>query len=147
SLRPAKNATPFNWVITSPPYYGMRTYIPDQWLRNWFVGGSEVVDYSTDGQVFHSSPECFSDDLRKVWRNAAKVCADDATMVVRFGGIADRQADPIGIIKDSLRNSGWRIKTIKDAGTAARGKRQADTFLRQKSSSLSEYDVWASKYK
>jgi hypothetical protein len=23
----------FSWVITSPPYYGMRTYIPDQWLR------------------------------------------------------------------------------------------------------------------
>ena len=26
-------------VITSPPYYGMRTYIPDQWLRSWFLGG------------------------------------------------------------------------------------------------------------
>ncbi|MGE0543890.1 MAG: DNA modification methylase, partial [Dehalococcoidia bacterium] len=29
-------------VITSPPYYGMRTYIPDQWLRSWFVGGTSV---------------------------------------------------------------------------------------------------------
>src|SRR5262249_34411512 len=26
----------FRWVITSPPYYGMRSYFPDQWLRNWF---------------------------------------------------------------------------------------------------------------
>jgi len=29
----------FSWVITSPPYFGMRTYRPDQWLRNWFLGG------------------------------------------------------------------------------------------------------------
>ena len=28
----------FSWLITSPPYYGMRTYVPDQWLRNWFLG-------------------------------------------------------------------------------------------------------------
>src|SRR5262249_49221500 len=21
------------WIITSPPYYGMRTYLPDQWIR------------------------------------------------------------------------------------------------------------------
>lgn len=27
----------FTWVITSPPYFGMRTYRPDQWLRNWFL--------------------------------------------------------------------------------------------------------------
>jgi hypothetical protein len=28
-----------NWVITSRPYYGLRTYVQDQWLRNWFLGG------------------------------------------------------------------------------------------------------------
>jgi len=27
------NSKPYDWVITSPPYYGMRTYIQDQWLR------------------------------------------------------------------------------------------------------------------
>jgi hypothetical protein len=32
-------------VITSPPYYGMRTYIADQWLRNWFLGGRPEVPY------------------------------------------------------------------------------------------------------
>ena len=30
-----------SWVITSPPYYGLRTYIPDQWLRNLVCWGSE----------------------------------------------------------------------------------------------------------
>lgn len=64
SLRPIVPGTRFDWIITSPPYYGMRTYIPDQWLRNWFVGGSEVVDYSNREQVVHSSPDEFAADLR-----------------------------------------------------------------------------------
>jgi hypothetical protein len=37
----------------SPPYYGRRTYIPDQWLRNWFLGGSSNVEYSNDLQLAH----------------------------------------------------------------------------------------------
>jgi hypothetical protein len=53
---------PFDWVVTSPPYYGMRTYIPDQWLRNWFVGGPSAVDYSNANQLHHGSPEDFSTD-------------------------------------------------------------------------------------
>ena len=41
----------FDLVITSPPYYGMRTYVADQWLRNWFVGGPPEVPYGTKGQL------------------------------------------------------------------------------------------------
>lgn len=143
ALKPEALGIRFDWVITSPPYYGMRTYIPDQWLRNWFVGGSESVDYSSRNQVVHSSPEEFAGDLRRVWRNAESVCYEDANMVIRFGGIADRRADPLDLIKNSLSDSGWRITTIREAGSAAEGKRQADTFLRAKSTPLVEYDVWA----
>jgi hypothetical protein len=145
ALRPETPGTRFDWVITSPPYYGMRTYIPDQWLRNWFVGGPDVVDYSSRDQVVHSSPEDFSADLRQVWCNVESVSADDAKMVIRFGGIADRRANPLNVIKNSLAKSGWRITTIKEAGSATEGKRQADTFLRSKSQSMVEYDVWATK--
>jgi len=138
-----QSETRFTWVITSPPYYGMRSYIPDQWLRHWFVGGPDVVDYTARDQIAHSSPQDFAADLRQVWRNAASVCAEDATMVVRFGGIPDRRADPLSIIEDSLRESGWRIQAIKEAGSARSGKRQADTFLRSKTTPMTEYDVWA----
>ena len=54
------------WVITSPPYYGMRTYIPDQWLRLWFLGGPDTVEYSQHGQITHDSPQSFIDQLSKV---------------------------------------------------------------------------------
>ncbi len=143
ALQPEAPETRFDWVITSPPYYGMRTYIPDQWLRNWFVGGPDAVDYSNRNQVIHSSPEDFAANLRQVWRNAENVCAEDAKMVIRFGSITDRRANPLDLIKSSLSDSGWRITTIREAGSATEGKRQADAFLRTKSTPMVEYDVWA----
>jgi hypothetical protein len=133
----------FDWVITSPPYYGMRTYIQDQWLRNWFLGGPEEVDYGTAGQLEHSSPESYICQMRTVWRNAAHVCRSDARMVIRFGGIRDRNVEPLDLIKSSLSNSGWQIFTARPAGTALQGRRQAESFLLEASIPVSEYDVWA----
>ena len=135
----------FDWVITSPPYYGMRTYIPDQWLRSWFLGGPETVEYVNNEQVAHSSPDEFAADLRKVWQNVADSTSLTAQLVVRFGGISDRRADPLSLLKHSFLDSGWCIARILTAGSAREGKRQADSFLRKKSSPLAEYDVWASK--
>jgi hypothetical protein len=136
----------FRWVITSPPFYGMRTYIPDQWLRYWFVGGPDMVDYTNRDQVVHSSPEDFAADLRRVWQNVAGVCLSNATMVIRFGGITDRRVNPLDLLKSSLVDSGWRITTIREAGSAMEGKRQADAFLRNKTKPLVEYDVWAKRH-
>jgi hypothetical protein len=143
ALRPRVPKRPFRWVITSPPYYGMRTYVADQWLRLWFLGGPSRVDYSHGRQVEHGSPDAFSGDLRAVWRNAASVCQGDARLVIRFGGIADRAAEPLDILKSSLRDSGWRIQTLRSAGTANAGKRQAETFLRRSGKPRTEYDLWA----
>jgi DNA methylase len=135
----------FSWVITSPPYYGMRTYIPDQWLRNWFMGGPATVDYGprpTDFQ--HSSPEQFSQQLRQVWLNAASMSTASARLACRFGGIHDRRQDCIEILKSSFRNSGWRLTTIRDAGSALDGRRQAMQFGEdQKKRPRQEYDAYA----
>ena len=142
-LKPIDDSMRFSWVITSPPYYGMRTYIPDQWLRNWFLGGPAHVDYTNQGQIVHSSPEEFARDLRRVWRNAAVSCMPHATMVIRFGGIRDRRVDPLHLAKISFLNSPWRLIAICGAGTARRGKRQADAFLRKSSKPLLEFDIWS----
>jgi DNA modification methylase len=146
ALQPETPGAQFDWVITSPPYYGMRTYIPDQWLRNWFVGGPDAVDYTNRDQVVHSSPEDFAADLRQVWRNAERVCAEDSKMIIRFGGITDRRAEPLDLIKSSLSGCGWRITTIREAGSAMEGKRQADAFLRTKSKPIIEYDIWLNRH-
>ncbi|MBV9279205.1 MAG: DNA modification methylase, partial [Chloroflexi bacterium] len=131
------------WVITSPPYYGMYTYNPDQWLRLWFLGGSPTVDYSSAGQLHHTSPEVFAADLRAVWRNVASICRPGARLVVRFGGIHDRRADPLSILKASLEGSGWSILRVEPAGSAAAGRRQALHFLGESRAPREEYDLWA----
>ena len=134
----------FDWVITSPPYYGLRTYNPDQWLRLWFLGGSATVDYSQQGQMMHESKESFAQQLSEVWRNCASVCNHGARLVVRFGRIADRPVDALGLLRESLTGTGWRIQTRKNAGSAALGKRQAEHFG-IKSTAQQEIDLWAVK--
>ena len=133
------------WVVTSPPYYGMRTYIPDQWLRYWFVGGPPQVSYRFKGQLEHTSPAKFAADLGRVWKNMAGACAEGARMVIRFGGIRDRNQSPREIIWESIRlaDCAWKITTVKSAGLATNGKRQAKQFLSQLKEPVAEFDVYA----
>jgi len=133
----------FDWVVTSPPYYGMRTYIPDQWLRHWFLGGPAQVDYTNRNQLQHASPDEFVAGLRKVWRNVARVCHEGARLVVRFGGINDRKQDPLTLLKRSLEETPWRCQTACPAGTADKGRRQSRQFASLGKPPVEEYDVYA----
>jgi DNA methylase len=132
-----------HWIITSPPYYGMRMYRPDQWLRGWFVGSPARVDYSSEAQLAHTGPRVFVSQLRRAWRLAAEVCAPRARMVVRFGGIRDRKAEPLALVLASFADSRWKIASIRSAGCASSGKRQALHFTRPETTALEEHDVWA----
>lgn len=134
----------FSWVITSPPYYGMKTYVQDQWLRSWFLGGPPTVPYGLNHGLSHESPEQFIGQLSSVWSNAASVCSAGARLICRFGRINTRKQDSLVLIKRSLRNTGWRITAIRSAGTAHNGKRQASQFgKRIKSKARIEYDIYA----
>ena len=132
----------FGWVITSPPYYRMRTYLPDQWLRLWLLGGLETVDYSQSGQVCHQTPESFVADLRRVWDNCASVSRSEARLVVRFGSFPDCRLDPGELLRASLAGTGWRIQTRRDAGPVPAGRRQAEHFG-VTSTPRKEFDLWA----
>lgn len=134
------------WIITSPPYYGLRTYLPDQWLRLWFLGGKPCVDYSTTGQFGHSSPGEFALQLSQVWRNLSLVTAPGARLIVRFGAINGRACDPVDILRLSFQNTSWTIRRIRSAGSASRGRRQALHTGKTLKPPREEYDVWASMY-
>ena len=95
------------------------------------------------GAARSPQPAAYADQLRTVWKNVASVAAPDAQLIVRFGGIADRKADPLSIVKSSVRESGWKIATVKPAGSAASGKRQSLHFARTSTAAKDEYDVWA----
>jgi hypothetical protein len=132
----------FRWVITSPPYYGMRTYVPDQWLRGWFLGGPPVVDYSQGGQLTHSGRAEFVAELAIVWQRVSEVCLPDATMVIRFGAIQDRAVPSLDLLNASLIDAGWGITDVVPAGAADNGRRQADHFVRSRSAAIAEFDIW-----
>src|SRR5262249_34132431 len=121
----------FDWVITSPPYYGMRTYIPDQWLRYWFLGGPPEVSYCYEEQLRHTGPDVFGEQLPAVWHNGGMACTPEARLVVRLGGINARRAEPQALLKASLSSAGWQVTTSRPAGDASSGKRQSKQFARE----------------
>jgi hypothetical protein len=132
----------FSLVITSPPYFGMRTYVPDQWLRYWFLGGPPVATYRHNDQMTHHSPDGFAAQLATVLTNVTRSCLPGAKLVIRFGGIHDRSASPREIMLTALRQTGCglRLLTIRSAGSSLRGKRQADQFKRTLRMPMEEFD-------
>lgn len=135
----------FRWVITSPPYYGMRTYVPDQWLRNWFLGGPADVEYSMAKQIPHKSEDEFVAGLAAVWKKMASVCLPGAKMIIRFGALPSSKKEPRDLLSRTLAEAkcGWRTLTLKKAGTAKHGRRQYDQFGPSLSTPIDEIDLYA----
>ncbi|WP_455279016.1 DNA methyltransferase [Cupriavidus necator] len=131
----------FSVVVTSPPYYGMRTYVEDQWLRNWFLGGPDFVDYGKSEQLEHAGKDVFAKSLGLVWKNMASTKADSLDMYIRFGIIPSAKADAKALMLASLEESGvrWKMVHTRPAETAASGKRQADHMVAGSTAAL-EYD-------
>lgn len=129
-------------VVTSPPYYGMRTYIQDQWLRNWFLGGPAEVVYEADTQLSHSSHDEFVRDLARVWSRLKKR-SSGVHLYVRLGAIPSVKSDPRELFLSSLEESqDWKLVYTKRANTASQGKRQADQMQGQ-SRAEDEFDFHA----
>ncbi|PPK72539.1 DNA methylase [Methylobacter tundripaludum] len=128
-------------VITSPPYYGMRTYVQDQWLRNWFLGGPDRVDYTTGSQLEHGGTDVFANSLGRVWGNIGRHSSDNLHMYVRFGIIPSASVNAKNLFKASLEASGidWRLVSVRAADTADAGKRQADQ-MKTASAAAIEFD-------
>lgn len=131
------------WVVTSPPYYGMRTYRPDQWLRNWFLGGPPRVEYCQEGQISHRGREQFVQSIAEVWRRVADVCCDGAQMVVRFGAIPSTRLEPASLFEETVHaaHCGWRVVSVQKAGAASDGRRQASQFAVVQNRAREEIDI------
>jgi len=140
-LSPARR---FSWVVTSPPYFGMRSYRPDQWLRNWFLGGSADVDYDQKGQLSHHS-ERFAGELAAVWRAVARRCIPGARLIVRFGYLPSIPVNARDLLRTSFAraDAGWQIRGWVDAGSSSDGNRQAEQFGRCTQGAAREIDVYA----
>ncbi len=130
-------------VVTSPPYYGMRTYVEDQWLRMWFLGGQETVMYGNASQITHGSQESFINELAMVWDNISQSDAEKVDLYIRFGSVPSMKSDPRKIIKSSLAQSGdWELVSVRNASDAHEGRRQAEQ-MGMSSNAAVEYDFHA----
>jgi DNA methylase len=131
----------FSVVVTSPPYFRMRTYVEDQWLRNWFLGGPDHVTYAESEQLNHADRHSFTESLGEVWKNMARTRAGRLDMYVRFGVIPSAHMDPKEMILESLEASEveWRCVSTRVAGTAEENRRQAAQMWAESSADL-EYD-------
>lgn len=67
----------------------MRTYVQDQWLRMWFLGGNEMVDYENASQISHTGHDAFIQDLARVWSNVRKYSRKGPHLYIRFHVIFD----------------------------------------------------------
>jgi hypothetical protein len=134
----------YRWVITSPPYFGMRSYRPDQWLRLWFLGGPSTVSYDRREQIPHVLEEYMA-DLSQVWSNVAAKCAPGARLVVRFGAIPSSPRSPRECLLSTLArsDSGWRVQTVEGAGSPPPGMRQARQFAVGLGKAIEEIEVRA----
>ncbi len=136
------NAAP-SIVITSPPYYRMRTYVKDQWLRNWFLGGPDSVSYPDGPQLDHGSQQSYAASFGKVWRNIDNCAASSESlhMYVRFGIIPSASVDAKRLFRASLEESGshWRLVSTRSAESANAGNRQADQ-MKVTSTAAVEFD-------
>jgi hypothetical protein len=135
----------FSHVITSPPYLGMRCYVSDQWLRNWFVGATEDVEYDESQQLGSNTREAFVLQLARVWRRVAGVCTKDATLVVRFGALPSVAEDPAEVVRHSLARSdgSWKILKTRRVPPPPSARRQANQFTQSLKDALKEVDVYA----
>lgn len=139
--------TNFDLIVTSPPYYGMRTYVSDQWLRAWFVGGPPEVPYSTAtaGQIaLQPSQAAFTTALASTWRAVAKRSEIGARLVIRFGTLPSVKTDPEKMIFASVRESaaGWLVRDVCQVRPPSKRSRQASQFGKA-GTAVEEVDVTA----
>jgi hypothetical protein len=135
----------FSYVITSPPYLGMRCYVADQWLRNWFLGLREDVEYRESEQLSSTKHQTFISELAVVWHRVATVCKPGAKLAVRFGALPSQDRTPLCTLRESLKSSGvpWRIVTTREVPKAPKERRQSTQFLSDTKTAVREVDVYA----
>lgn len=136
-----------DYIITSPPYYGMDTYRPDQWLRYWALGNPAEVPYQDDTQVSRGGLQGFTDRLAAVWRRVGEISRNQAKLCVRFGSVPSKKVDPFEILEESFVLSGqpWFVVRVSRVPRLDRQSRQATQMgdVAQQNDASYEIDVIA----
>ena len=108
----------------------MRTYLGDQWLRAWFLGGPSTPSYTLKGSFGTVQVDRFSRALAATWRAVARCSASGARLVVRLGALPSIKHDVAAVLEDSIEMAaaGWKHVATEDAPPPPQTRRQAGQF-------------------
>ena len=102
---------PAQLVITSPPYLDTTSFEEDQWLRLWFLGGSEAPTRNTISRDDrHTRSDKYWAFIADMWRCLGAVTAERAHVIIRIGS---RTQSPVTMKSQLLSSSQLSGRTIK----------------------------------
>ena len=129
-------------MVTSPPYIDTTDYAEDQWLRLWFLGGSDRPTLRLHKDDRHTHATKYWTFLEEVWRGSASLLRDTATVVVRIGGTKlDKVALFEGLRGSLVRGLEGRTVTAVSGGSSSQiAKRQTNSFRPGTSANRMEHD-------
>lgn len=97
-------------VVTSPPYWGLRSYLPkDHPLKPYEIGSEPLPDCKSWGQA--QCGKCFVCTMVKVFRGVREVLRDDGCLWLNLGDKMGK-AGLIGLpwrVAMALQEDGWRL--------------------------------------
>jgi hypothetical protein len=99
----------FRLLLTSPPYYDITHYHYDQWLRYWMLGGPSWPSKVEDRyRGRFSSQTAYLELLDSVFRQAARIMADDGIIYVR----TDKRQFTLDTTRSALQRHfpNWRLE-------------------------------------
>lgn len=129
-------------IVTSPPYLNTTDYSEDQWLRMWFLGGSDRPQLRANKDDRHTNIDKYWKFLQETWDGIEPLLRDKATIVIRIGGAQIYKEELLDRLLDGLeRAMGMRrVRALHSGKSSEITKRQTNSFRPGTSPERVEHD-------
>ncbi|HUG23197.1 hypothetical protein, partial [Piscinibacter sp.] len=129
-------------VVTSPPYLDTTDYNEDQWLRLWFLGGSDAPHGGVNRDDRHTNLDDYWAFLKETWAGMNSLLKRGTHVVVRIGGTRIPKDDLMDGLLSSLRDglAELRVRPLTAGATTEIKNRQTNVFRPGTTSKRFEHD-------
>jgi hypothetical protein len=128
-------------VITSPPYFDVTSFVEDQWLRIWLLGGPHHPMDSRGGDDRHASRHKYWEFLTEAWQGIGALLAEQARIVIRIGGSGLALEETSNKLAESLRVGLNRAVHLVEASASLLQRRQTQAFRPNSQGIKQEFDL------